>query len=55
MVDTIEIYDYHEDDIAVMTDEEENKGSKRWPSKANIVSSSSQRALGNTPAHLLAT
>jgi len=53
MVDTIEIYDYHEDDIVVMTDEEENKGTKRWPSKDNIVGSSSHRALGNT--HLLAT
>ena len=40
-VDTIEIYDYHEDDIVVMTNEEENKETKRWPSKENIVGSSS--------------
>jgi hypothetical protein len=37
MVDTIEIYDYHDGDIVVMTDEEENKGTKHWPSKENIV------------------
>jgi hypothetical protein len=37
MVDTTEIYDYHDDDIVVMTDEEENKGTKHWPSKDNIV------------------
>ena len=37
MVDTAEIYDYHEDDIVVMTDEEENKETNLWPSKENIV------------------
>ena len=55
MVDTIEIYDYREDDIVVMTDEEENKGTKRWPSKENIVGSPSQRARGHMPPHLLVT
>jgi hypothetical protein len=55
MADTIEIYDYHEDGIVVMTDEEGNKGTKRWPSKENIVGSSSQRARSNMPAHLLGT
>jgi hypothetical protein len=38
VVATIEIYDYHEDNIFVMTDEEENKSTKHWPSKENIVS-----------------
>ena len=38
MVYTIELYGYREDDIFTMTDEEENKGTNRWPSKENIVS-----------------
>jgi len=37
MVYTIETYGYHEDDIFTMTDEKENKGTNRWPSKNNIV------------------
>lgn len=33
----IELYGYREDDIFTMTDEEENDGTNRWPSKENIV------------------
>jgi len=36
MVASIEIYGYHDSDIVVMTDEEENKNTKHWPSKENI-------------------
>ena len=35
--DAIELYGYHEDDVFTMTDEEENEGTNRWPSKENIV------------------
>jgi len=38
MLYTIELYGYPEADIFTMTDEEENKGTNRWPSKVNIVS-----------------
>ena len=38
MVAAIEIYGYHDSDIVVMTDEEENKNTEHWPSKENIVS-----------------
>ena len=37
MVYTIELYGYQEDDIFTMTDEKENEGTNRWPSKNNIV------------------
>jgi len=37
MVYTIELYNYRGDDIFTMTDEKENKGTNRWPSKDNIV------------------
>ena len=37
MVYNIEIYNYHEDDICVMTDEDGNNGTKLWPSRENIV------------------
>jgi hypothetical protein len=36
---TVEVYNYNEKDIVLMTDEkEEEKPSDRWPSKENIVS-----------------
>ena len=38
MLYTTEHYGYREDDIFTMTDDEENKGTNRWPSKENIVS-----------------
>ncbi len=39
MYATVDVYDYNEKDIVVMTDEkEEEKSSDQWPSKENIVS-----------------
>jgi len=38
VVDTIDLYDYREEDIFAMTDEEKNIDTKHWPSKDNIVS-----------------
>jgi hypothetical protein len=49
MVAAIEIYGYHDSDIVVMTDEEENKNTKRWPSKENIVSFSLNRCSCSYP------
>lgn len=34
----IDLFHYSEQDIFVMTDEEKNMGTERWPSKENIVS-----------------
>ena len=49
MVATIEIYGYHDSDIVVMKDEEENKNTKHWPSKENIVSFLLTGARARTP------
>jgi len=49
MVAAIEIYGYHDSDIVVMTDEEENKNTKCWPSKENIVSFSLNRCSRSYP------
>jgi|SRR5712671_6025536 len=35
---TVDVYNYHQDDIFVMTDEEVNIGTAQWPSKEMIVS-----------------
>ena len=49
VVANIETYGYHDSDIVVMTDEEENKNTKRWPSKENIVSLSLNRCSRSYP------
>ena len=47
MVAAIEIYGYHDSDIVVMTDEEENKKTKCWPSKEITVSFSLNKCSGS--------
>jgi hypothetical protein len=39
IAETVEVYEYLDEDIFMMTDEEENKDTLQWPSQANIVSS----------------
>lgn len=37
LIAAIDLFHYREQDIVVMTDEEKNVGTERWPSKENIV------------------
>jgi hypothetical protein len=37
MASIIEVYLYHDRDIVLMTDEEENRDTHLWPSRPNIV------------------
>jgi len=48
----IDLFHYREEDIFVMTDEEKNLGTERWPSKENIVSYFFFFLEGRSPLHI---
>jgi len=45
----MDVYDYREEDIVVMTDEEKNIDTERWPSKENMLRAIDKFVVGASP------